>query len=184
MHILETATKNVTVESPVNLYKWAKFWNKIQRSYFEEDFKLRREQQIEDFILLNGFDKVLFKTDTDVFLNFDSLRKVDSSQAADIVVITDQKFSRYPCPVILTKIKEQLSKCPHLYLCLNRHYINIDNSYRDTTLDNNFGIAITQWLQKGLPDLDVIDLSQNYVDCGQSFTWVIPDKHYYIKCKN
>lgn len=184
MHILETATKNITIENPVNLYKWAKFWNKIQRSYFVEDFKLRREQQIEDFILLNGFNKVRFKIDTDIFLNFDTSRIVKSSSAADLVVITDQKFSRYPCPVILSKIQAQLEKCSHLYLCLNRHYINIDNSYRDTTLDDNFSIAITQWLQKGLPTLDVIDLSQNYLDCGQSFTWVIPDKHYYIKCKN
>lgn len=184
MHILETATKNVSIESPVNLYKWAKFWNKIQRSYFVEDFKLRREQQIEDFIRLNGFEKVRFKIDTDVFLNFNPNSIVNSSNAADIVVITDQKFSRYPCKVLLSLITQQLEKCPHLYLCLNRHYINIDNSYRDVTLHDNFGIAITQWLQKGLPSLDVIDLSQDYTDCGQSFTWVIPDKHYYIKCKN
>lgn len=183
MHILETATKTIKIETTQNLYKWAKFWNKIQKSYFVEDIKLRREQQIEDFILLNGFDRVRFKKDTDVFVNFNPTQIVESSTDADIVVITDQKFSRYPCRVLLEKIREQISKCPNLYLCLNRHYINIDDTYCDPMLSRNFGRAVTEWLQQGLPELEIIDLSQDYTDCGHSFTWVIPDKHYYIKCK-
>lgn len=184
MHILDTATKKLTIESPCNLYKWAKFWNKIQRAYFIEDIKLRREKQIEDFILLNGFSCVQFKKDTDVFVDFDPAKIASTGVEADLVVITDQKFSRYPCTALLEKIREQLGKCPHLYLCLNKHYINIDNTYCDTALDSNFNRAITQWLQQGLPELLIVDLSQDYIDCGRSFTWVIPDRHYYIACKN
>ena len=78
-------------------------------------------------------------------------------------------------------IKKQLDKCPNLYLCLNRHYVNIDNSYHDTTLDKNFTVAITQWLKKNLPGYDIVDLSLDYVDYGRHFTWAVPDRHYFIR---
>ena len=106
------------------------------------------------------------------------------SNQADITVITDQKFSRYPCQVIINKIQEQLDKCSNLYLCLNRHYINIDNSYHDSTLDENFNMAIVQWLKKNLPNAEVIDLSLNYVDYGQHFTWALPDRNFFIRKLN
>lgn len=176
-----TPRKQIQIEPPRGLYHWSKIFNRLQRNFFvDQDLKLRREKQIEDFIVLNGFKKVKFKIDTDVFSNF-LIERCESSVDADIVVITDQKFSRYPCSFMIEKIVEQLNKCPNLYLCLNRHYVNIDNSYHDTTLDSNFCIAITQWLKKNLPNADVIDLSLNYVDYGQNFTWAIPDRHYYIK---
>jgi hypothetical protein len=181
MHILNTAIKPFTVEQSGNLYKWAKFWYKIQRNYFVDSIKMRREKQAEDFILLNEFQKIYFQTDTDVFVNFDPKKTATSPTLADLVVVTDQKFSRYPCPVLLEKIRDQISKCPNLYLCLNRHYINIDDSYCDAALSDNYNLAITQWLKKGLPELEIIDLSQDYLDQGRSFTWVIPDRHYYIK---
>jgi hypothetical protein len=82
---------------------------------------------------------------------------------------------------MLEQIIKQLDKCSNLYLCLNRHYINIDNSYQDPTLDSNFTIAITQWLKKNLPEADVIDLSLDFVDYGRSFTWAVPDRHFFIR---
>jgi hypothetical protein len=173
--------KKIIVETPRGLYKWAHIFNRLQRNFFNEPVKLRREKQIEDFIILNGFKKVCFKTDTDVFVDFDRVERSQHSNEADIVVITDQKFSRYPCPVIIQRIVEQLDKCPVLYLCLNRHYINLDNSYHDFSLDSNFCIAITQWLKKSLPGIEVIDLSLDYVDYGKNFTWAIPDRHYLIR---
>lgn len=175
--------KKLIVENPRGLYKWAKIFNRLQKNFFiEKDIKLRREQQIEDFITLNGFQKVKFKIDTDLFKDFE-IERCNHSSAADLVVITDQKFSRYPCKFIIEKINEQLQKCPHLYLCLNRHYINIDNSYHDTSLDANYCVAIAQWLRKSLPDATVIDLSLNYIDYGQHFTWAVPDRHFYITLK-
>ena len=173
--------KQLIVESPRGLYKWARIYNRLQRNFFSEPVKLRREKQIEDFIRLNGFKKVCFKTDTDLFLDFDQDKKCNHSIEAELVVITDQKFSRIPCPAIINEIYKQLDKCPNLYLCLNRHYINLDNSFHDTTLDKNFCIAIAQWLKKNLPDADVIDLSLDYIDYGKHFTWAVPDRHFLIR---
>ena len=167
--------KELIINPTQGLYKWSKIFNRLQRNFFEGEFELRRERQIKDFLILNGYTKVHYIKDTDIFLDDSG---VDIS-VADIIVITDQKFSRYPCPVIIKNIQLLLNYCP-LYLCLNRHYINIDNSYHDTTLDSNFPTAITQWLKKSLNDTTVIDMSLNYVDCGNAFTWAIPDRHYFI----
>jgi hypothetical protein len=173
--------RSLTVESPRGLYHWARIFNRLQRNFFVEPITLRREKQIEDFIHLNGYTQVKFKTDTDVFTHIRDVVRCDHSDQAELVVITDQKFSRYPCPVMIEQIKNQLDRCAHLYLCLNRHYVNIDNSYHDNTLDQNFNVAIAQWLKKQLPQYDVIDLSLDYVDHGASFTWVIPDRHFFIR---
>jgi hypothetical protein len=39
----------------------------------------------------------------------------------------------------------------------------------------------SQWLKKSLPNAEIIDLSLDFVDYGKSFTWAVPDRHYYIK---
>lgn len=173
--------RTLVVESPRGLYHWARIFNRLQRNFFVEPLTLRREQQIEDFIHLNGYTRVKFKTDTDVFTDLNGIVKCDHSDQAELVVITDQKFSRYPCTALIQQIKNQLDRCSHLYLCLNRHYINIDNSYHDSTLDQNFNLAISQWVKKQLCDYDVVDLSLDYLDHGESFTWVIPDRHFFIR---
>lgn len=171
--IFET-NKTLVVQSTQGLYKWAKIFNRLQRNFFEGEFQLRREKQIKDFLLLNQFKNAHFITDTDVFRDIDNV----SIDKAEIIVITDQKFSRYPCSEIVDNINNLLSKCP-LYLCLNRHYINLDNGYQDYNLDSNFNIAITQWLKQSI-NASIIDLSLNYVDYGNAFTWAIPDRHYFI----
>lgn len=174
--------KSLTIETPRGLYKWSKIFNRLQRNFFVEEVELRREKQIRDFIVLNDYKKIKFKIDTDVFSNLAHL-SVSSSAEADLVVITDQKFSRYPCPALIEQIQKQLDKCSNLYLCLNRHYINIDNSYHDYSLSSNFNIAIIQWLRKNLVGAQIIDLSLDYLDRGQTFTWAIPDRHYFIQRK-
>ena len=178
---LSKTKKQIIVENPRGLYKWSRIFNRLQRNFFvNPPKKLRREKQVEDFIVLNGFQKVRFKTDTDLFEDF-QITRVAKSQEADLVVITDQKFSRFPCSAMIEQIKKQLDKCPNLYLCLNRHYINLDNSYHDITLDPKFTVAITQWLKKSLPGYDIVDLSLDYVDYGRHFTWAVPDRHYFIR---
>jgi len=124
---------------------------------------------------------VHFVTDTDVFVDFDQVQRVASPDQADLVVITDQKFSRYPCAVLVEQIRILLDQCPNLFVCLNRHYINIDNSYIDSTLSDKLTLAIPQWLRKSLPQTKILDLSQDYIDHGESFTWVIPDRLFYIQ---
>ena len=173
-----TPQKQIIVQPSRALYKWSQIFNRLQRNFFTEPVELRRERQIQDFITLNEYQQVRFKTDTDVFGN---LPKAQHSADADLVVITDQKFSRYPCSVIIEKIQWHLNQCPALYLCLNRHYINIDNSYHNTKLSSEFTVAITQWLKKSLPGADVVDLSLNYLDTGQQFTWAVPDRHYFVR---
>ena len=169
---------SIEIVSPKNLYKWASVWGKIQKDYYKDPVYLRREKQIEDFILLNEFKNIYVKKDTDILKN---LVSVESPAVAELVIITDQKFSRMPCVGIIDKIQQLLNECPRLFICLNRHYINIDNTYWDTSLSEHFPLAITQWLKKNLKDVRIIDMSLDYLDCGDYFTWVVADRMYYIE---
>ena len=169
--------RSVKVIAPMSLYKWAKIWGKVQKNYYQEPVYLRREKQIEDFVTLNGFSRVYVEKDTDILTK---LQSVDKPEQADLVIITDQKFSRLPCAALIECIQSLLDRCPDLFICLNRHYINIDNSYQDTDLADHFPLAITQWLKKNLVQAKVIDMSLDVLDRGDWFTWVIPDRMYYI----
>jgi hypothetical protein len=173
-------TKPIVIDPTHALYKWSRIFNRVQRRIFtDQPNKLRREKQIEDFVLLNGYRKPWLLTDTDVLQALAPIAVHDICEA-DICVVTDQKFSRYPCPHIIKKIIDLVDQCPVLYLCLNRHYINIDNSFHDQQLDDHFNMAITQWLKKNLP-YSVTDLALDYQDYGHAFTWAIPDRHYIIQ---
>ena len=172
--------KEVEVIESVNLYKWAKVWGKVQKNYYPQPVALRREKQIVDFVFLNEFQYLYIEKDTDILQN---LYSVDTPSQADLIVITDQKFSRLPCTAIIERIQQLLIECPKMYLCLNRHYINIDNSFCDASLSSHFPLAITQWLKKNLVNTRVTDMSLDYIDRGDYFTWVVPDRMYYIeKC--
>ena len=171
----------VEVVSPYNLYKWNRHYFRLQSNFFLDEFKLVREKQIEDFVYLNSFERVHVIQDTDIFKAGFAATQVDSPQLADLVIVTDQKFSRYPCPELINQIDQLLSHCPKLYLCLNRHYLNIDNSYHDSTLDDNWQRAITQWLKRSLPDCTVVDMSFVWDDRGDYLSWSVPDRHYYIQ---
>jgi hypothetical protein len=170
--------QTVNVISPTNLYKWASVWGKIQKNYYATEVYLRREKQIEDFVFLNEYKNLYIQKDTDVLKNMQSV--ADPAQA-DLVIITDQKFSRLPCVGIIDSINQLLSQCSNLLICINRHYVNIDNTYLDQTLSDHYPLAITQWLKRSLPTALVVDLSLDYLDSGNWFTWVIPDRIYYIK---
>ena len=170
--------KQVNVIAPKNLYKWASIWGRVQRNYYQQSVYLRREKQIQDFVMLNGFSKTYIVKDTDIL---HQLTSVETPLQADIVIITDQKFSRLPCDAMIDAILALLAECPRMYLCLNRHYINIDNSYQDTELDQHFPLAITQWLKKSLHNTRIVDMSLDVLDCGDWFTWVVPDRMYYIE---
>lgn len=170
--------KTVDVISPKTLYKWASVWGKIQKNYYRDDVYLRREKQIEDFVLLNEFKNLYIEKDTDILKK---LTSVQHPAQADLIIITDQKFSRLPCLALIEKLSTLLNQCPKMFVCLNRHYINIDNSYIDQTLSDHYPLAITQWLKKNLPASNVIDLSLDYLDYGDWFTWVVPDRMYYIE---
>jgi hypothetical protein len=108
---------------------------------------------------------------------------VNHPLGAELVIVTDQNFSRYPCLELINQIDKLLDDCPNLYLCLNRHYLNIDNTWHDATLDDNFQRAITQWLRRSLPNSTVVDMSFEWDDRGDYLSWSVPDRHYYITRK-
>ena len=182
MDNLNNPVKPIVVTPVRFLYRWNRNYGGLQRKYFAEKVVYRREKQIEDFVRLNEFQRVKFYTETDILKQIINERAVSESQ--DLTVIATQQFSRYPCPEILKQIRIQLQDCPRLYLCLIRWYINIDNSYRDESLDDNFVFAITQWLRRGLPEATVLDLGLDRQENGNYFSWVIPDRHFYIELKN
>lgn len=171
----------VKVVSHYNLYKWNRRYFKLQSNFFVDKFKLLREKQIEDFVYLNSFERVHVIQDTDIFKLGFSAQQVEIPQLADLVIVTDQRFSRYPCVELIRQIKNLLAHCPKLYLCLNRHYLNIDNSYHDSTLDDNWQRAITQWLKRNLSSCTVVDMSFDWDDRGDYLSWSVPDRQYYIQ---
>lgn len=178
--IFKDPRKPFTIDPTRFLYKWNRTYGAFQKKYFIESVVYRRELAIESFIKLNGFHRVKFETETDILHNIK--RTTEVSDAHELMVVANQKISRLPCPAIIQQIKMYLDACPNLYLCLTRWYINIDNSYHDPDLDDDFLIAITQWLKKNLPDYHVLDLNLHLQEDGTFFSWVIPDRHYFI-CK-
>lgn len=171
-------TKTIEVVPVGNMYKWAKNWKRIQDRYFDNQYKLRRLQQIEDFVKLNGFTSVYH--DEEVLLDL-NIPIVDDITKSDLILVTHQGYSRYPLNGIIEQIQNWLLQCPHLYICLNRHYINIDNQSIGYNVPDDFLVAITYWLQQELKNAVVIDMSRNYIDLGKHFTWSCPDRHYYIR---
>lgn len=169
--------KSLDIES---LYTWHRHYGNLQKRYFKNDYQIRRERQIEDFLNLNGFNKIKVKKDNYILKGIEN-KQVEKLQDANCCVITDQRFSRYPCHAIIQNLKDILAQCPSMYLCLNRYYINIDNSFHDSDLSDNPNLAITQWLKKSLVGHRIVDMSLDYDDDGRWFTWVIPDRHYFIE---
>ena len=171
----------VEVVSHYNLYKWNRNYFKLQSNFFIDEFKLLREKQIEDFVYLNSVDRIHVIQDTDIFKSGFRAHQVTAPDQADLVIITDQRFSRYPCVELIKQIENLLAHCPKLYLCLNRHYLNIDNSYHDSALDDNWQRAITQWLKRNLSNCVVVDMSFDWDDRGDYLSWSVPYRHYYIQ---
>jgi len=171
---------NVEVIPTRSLYKWAKNFKRVQDRFYDNQFKLRRLQQIEDFIILNNFKTVHHIEEVRLDIDNPQIQFTSDIDVADIILVTHQGYSRYPCRGIIEQIEKWLEKCDYLYLCLNRHYLNIDNQKINLLLPDDYLQAITSWLIQSLPYNNVVDLSRNYLDEGKHFTWSIPDRHYYI----
>ena len=170
--------KKIEVIQPGDAYKWAKSFKRIQDRFYEKQYKLRRLQQIEDFVRLNNFSRVFHIEE--VILDL-CINTVDDITQSDLILVTHQGYGRYPLNGLISKIKSWLLNCDHLYLCLNRHYININNQKLPYDVPVDFLQAITYWLQKELATCVVVDLSRDYIDTGHTFTWSCPDRHFYIR---
>lgn len=162
-----------------NLYKWYKHWDRLQRSFFTEPYELHEKVKIEKFVAVNTFKKVYHLKDNHIDFNFNTVSDINQ---ADLVLITDQKFSRFTCKQIINEINGMLDKCPKMFLCLNRHYLNITGTEIDPNLPDDYENAIQVWLERSL-DMSIKNYSEKFIDDGQYFTWVIPDQKFYIEKK-
>ena len=160
-----------------SLYKWHRHWGRLQEKFFSETHELHEKIKIENFVESNGFKQVYHIKDN--YLNF-NFQTTEYIKQADLILITDQKFSRYRCKDIILKIKALMDSCPSIFLCLNRHYLNITGTEIDTSLPEDYEQAIEAWLKKNL-SYSVTNYSERFIDDGSYFTWVIPDQKFYIK---
>ena len=162
-----------------NLYKWHKNWDRLQKSFFKESYELHEKVKIEQFVSTNNFKNVFHVKDNYIDFNFPTVSSIDK---ADLILITDQKFSRTTCTQIIHNISDLLQKCPNLFLCLNRHYLNITGTEIDQSLPDDYEDAIQVWLKNSL-NLPIKNYSERFIDDGQHFTWVIPDQKFFIQKK-
>jgi len=176
-------TKKIKVIEPTSLYKWAKNFKRIQDRFYDKQFKLRRIQQLEDFCSLNNFKQIYHIEEVKLDLDLSKNIFTDKIENADLILVTHQGYSRFPCNGIIEQINKWINQCPKIYLCLNRHYLNINNEKINLDLPDDYQKAITSWLKQSLPNCIVIDNSRNYIDYGMNFTWSLPDRHFYIEKK-
>jgi hypothetical protein len=163
-----------------SLHKWHKNWGRMQKSFSSDAHELYEKVKIEQFVKEKQFKKVFHIKDNYIDFNFN---RVQSIEGADLILITDQKFSRSTCKQIIANIKALLSECPDIFLCLNRHYLNITGMEIDKSLPDDYESAIDQWLRKSL-GLPIVNYSERFLDDGHYYTWVIPDQKFYIKNEN
>ena len=162
-------------------------WFRAQFRYFAENCKLRREKKLEDFILNNGYAKIHHFRDNPLLEYFFSITptiKEVPIEHSELLVITDQRFSRLTTKNIILNLKQYLKIVPEIYLCLNKHYLNYNDAGDfDQTLPDDYDQAITEWLRKNLSGCRVHNISTNFKETGADFTWVMPPCEYLI-CRN
>lgn len=176
--VVSSVTKNKVIIKE-NLHKWHKNWDRLQKSFFQEPHELHEKVKIDKFVSDNRFEKVFHVKDN--YVDF-KINEVTDINEADLVLVTDQKFSRSTCRDIILNIKKLLDHCDNLFLCLNRSYLNITGTETDETLPDDYQDAIHVWLEKSL-DMNVTNYSERFTDDGGYYSWVIPDQKFHIKKK-
>jgi len=107
--LLIAKNKKITIIKPTALYKWAKSFKRIQDRFYGNKFKLRRLQQIEDFITLNGYKKIHHIEEVHLDINIPTVEFVDNIKQAELLLVTHQGYSRYPCTGIIEQINTWLN---------------------------------------------------------------------------
>lgn len=164
-----------------------KNWFKRQFNYFSGDCKLLREKKLEDFILNNGFKKIHVIRDNTVLDDF-LQRALQISQVpledAELLIITDQRFSRLSSKNIINSVAGYLEKVPNIYLCLNKLYLNYNDEFvPDSSLPDQEDAAVTAWLKQSLPHARIFNIGINFRETGANFTFVMPPSEHLI-CRN
>ena len=173
-----TGKKIVALKEP-QLVKWQKNFTRLQERFFAEPIRIRRVQEISDFIQLNDYRKVYQIGQVDLDMPTHIMR--ESFNDVDLIVVTDQRFSRLPVHQMIWLIRS-LTFYSDLYVCLNRHYLNIENAKIKTEyLPEDYQVAVRNWLCDQLRDgIRVIDLSRKHEEHGNSFTFAIPDLQFFF----
>jgi len=159
-------------------------WGRLQLRYFEEVCKIRREKNIEDYIVTNGIARVHVIKDNGILDQFfidNHIELVEANQA-ELIVITDQRFSRLAVKNMLERLNTLLSDCPRIYFCLNKYYLNANEAVVDTELTEEYDAAIVEWFTKNLNDTIVLNRTERFVEDGSCFTWVVPSSELLL-CK-
>jgi len=170
--------KNIVVENGQRVYRWHRNYKQVQLNFFTEKVGMRREKTINDFLYFNSTGPVYIIKDNETFTDV-TFPVTEYIELADTLLITDQRFSRLPCPEIVAQLTNYLNCDKDILVCLNRTYINIDNSYHDAALADSYPTAIHEWLTQNING-NVVNLSHNYFEDGTYFTWVIPDQIFWI----
>ena len=138
--------KPIVVDNGQKVYNWHKNYKQIQLGFFGNNVGMRREKHINDFLTLNAHGPVYIIKDNQTFtdVGFQVTSEYDSCRT---ILLTDQKFSRLPCQEIIHQLNKHLLY-KNVLVCLNRTYINIDNSYHDQSLESDYQTAIGEWLSK------------------------------------
>jgi len=173
--------KEVIITKSPYLHKWGKNFKNIQDRFYPPNTLIRRQKQIEDFMYLNGFTHIFHAEEVRIGFEIKNNNWANSEHDADIILKTDQRLDRATCNDIIAQLDRWLDICPSLYVCLNRHYMNINNAPINLELSDDYQLAIAEWVKQSLPTDFVVDLSWDYIDTGDQFTWSIPDRHFYIK---
>jgi hypothetical protein len=159
-------------------------WGRLQLRYFEDVCKIRREKNIEDFIITNGIKKVhVIKDNTilDQFFIDNKIEIVDPS-LAELIIITDQRFSRLSATNMIQQLNNLIDSCSTIYFCLNKYYLNANESIIDNTLPENYDVAIVKWFEKNLNNTIILNRTEQFIEDGSCFTWVVPSSEILI-CK-
>lgn len=167
---------NITYQQHPHVWR-QKSWGRIQVRLFQEDCKIRREKNLEDYIINNGVDKVYVLKDNKILDSFFEDQKIEivtSPTSAELIIITDQRFSRLTAKNMLEQLNALLDQCPRIYFCLNRYYLNAAETTVDPALPENYDTAIVHWFEKHLTNAIVLNRSEIFPEDGSCFTWVVP----------
>jgi hypothetical protein len=159
-------------------------WGRLQLRYFEEVCKIRREKNIEDYIVTNGIKRVHVIKDNGILDQFFTDNQIELVEPvhAELIVITDQRFSRLVVKNMLERLNTLLNDCPRIYFCLNKYYLNANEAIADTELTEEYDAAIVEWFTKNLNDTIVLNRTEQFVEDGSCFTWVVPSSELLL-CK-
>ena len=75
---------------------------------------------------------------------------------------------------MLEQLNKLLDKCPRIYFCLNRYYLNASETIVDPDLPEHYDTAIVRWFEKNLTNTIVLNRSEIFPEDGSFFTWVVP----------